>query len=118
MTPAWWGWPGRQATPRFAWDSYRRLIQMFGKTVLGIDGERFEHALDETKRAKGASDDLDLDASDLEKLVEAYKGIVREGSIFLRILENSWPRPSGRCSRRGTPTARCCTDGRSASRRI
>src|SRR5689334_12581134 len=39
---------------RFAWDSYRRLVQMFGKTVLGVDGDLFEEALDEAKRAKGA----------------------------------------------------------------
>src|SRR5690242_16284175 len=38
---------------RFAWDSYRRLLQMFGKTVLDIDGEHFEHAIDEAKKAKG-----------------------------------------------------------------
>ena len=55
---------------RFAWDSYRRLIQMFGKTVLGIDGEHFEEALDAAKAAKGTHDDLDLDADDLRELVE------------------------------------------------
>jgi pyruvate, orthophosphate dikinase len=63
---------------RFAWDSYRRLIQMFGKTVLGIDGEAFEHAIDAAKQAKGTKNDLDLDASDLQALVDTYKGIVRE----------------------------------------
>jgi pyruvate, phosphate dikinase len=63
---------------RFAWDSYRRLIQMFGKTVLGIDGDLFEHALDERKRAKGTTSDLDLDADDMRALVDAFKGIVRE----------------------------------------
>ncbi len=63
---------------RFAWDSYRRLIQMFGKTVLDIDGEAFEHAIDEAKRAKGTMNDLDLDATDLRGLVETFKGIVRE----------------------------------------
>ncbi|HEY3958784.1 MAG TPA: pyruvate, phosphate dikinase [Streptosporangiaceae bacterium] len=63
---------------RFAWDSYRRLIQMFGKTVLDIDGEAFEHAIDEAKRAKGTKNDLDLDAADLRGLVETFKGIVRE----------------------------------------
>jgi pyruvate, orthophosphate dikinase len=63
---------------RFAWDSYRRLIQMFGKTVLGIEGEAFEHAIDEAKRAKGTKNDLDLDAADLSDLVETFKGIVRE----------------------------------------
>src|SRR3954447_11087889 len=63
---------------RFAWDSYRRLIQMFGKTVLDIDGEHFEGALDEAKNAKGTKNDLDLDASDLQKIVEQFKGVVRE----------------------------------------
>src|SRR6185437_3320168 len=63
---------------RFAWDSYRRLIQMFGKTVLGIDGEHFEDAIDAAKKAKGAAGDLDLDADDLRGLVDTYKGIVRE----------------------------------------
>jgi pyruvate, orthophosphate dikinase len=63
---------------RFAWDSYRRLIQMFGKTVLGIEGEAFEHAIDEAKRAKGTKNDLDLDAADLSELVETFKAIVRE----------------------------------------
>src|SRR5258706_4867550 len=52
---------------RFAWDSYRRLIQMFGKTVLGIEGEAFENAIDEAKQAKGTRNDLDLDASDLRR---------------------------------------------------
>jgi pyruvate,orthophosphate dikinase len=63
---------------RFAWDSYRRLIQMFGRTVLGIDGEAFEHALDAAKRAKGTTNDLDLDADDLRILTESFKGIVKE----------------------------------------
>ncbi|TQS40793.1 pyruvate, phosphate dikinase [Cryptosporangium phraense] len=69
----------RQAdNPRFAWDSYRRLIQMFGKTVQHIEGEAFEDALDEVKRAKGTENDLDLDSDDLRQLVDVYKGIVRE----------------------------------------
>jgi pyruvate,orthophosphate dikinase len=63
---------------RFAWDSYRRLIQMFGKTVLGIEGEAFEHAIDAAKKAKGTKNDLDLDAADLSEIVETFKGIVRE----------------------------------------
>jgi pyruvate, orthophosphate dikinase len=62
---------------RFAWDSYRRLLQMFGKTVLDIDGEHFEHAIDEAKKAKGVRNDLDLDASDLQNLVETFKGIIK-----------------------------------------
>ena len=64
---------------RFAFDSYRRLIQMFGKTVMGVEGELFEDALDHLKHAKGPSaTDLDLDADDLQALVETYKAIVRE----------------------------------------
>jgi pyruvate,orthophosphate dikinase len=63
---------------RFAWDSYRRLIQMFGKTVLGVDGDAFEHAMDAAKKAKGTSSDLDLDAADLRELVSAFKDIVRQ----------------------------------------
>ncbi|AQZ70832.1 pyruvate, phosphate dikinase [[Actinomadura] parvosata subsp. kistnae] len=60
---------------RFAWDSYRRLIQMFGKTVLGIDGDLFERALDDLK---GRRHDTDLDSGELQQLVETYKGIVRD----------------------------------------
>jgi pyruvate, orthophosphate dikinase len=60
---------------RFAWDSYRRLIQMFGKTVLDIDGDLFENALDEVK---GKRQDTDLDAGELQGLVETYKKVVRE----------------------------------------
>jgi pyruvate, orthophosphate dikinase len=62
---------------RFAWDAYRRLLQMFGKTVLDVDGEHFEHALDEAKKAKGVRNDLDLDAADLQSLVETFKGIIK-----------------------------------------
>jgi pyruvate, orthophosphate dikinase len=78
------GLAAQSDNPRFAWDSYRRLIQMFGKTVQHIAGERFEHALDEVKRAKGVTGDLDLDAGDLETLIAAYKAIVVEhtGSEF------------------------------------
>ncbi|WP_199904999.1 pyruvate, phosphate dikinase [Nocardioides sediminis] len=63
---------------RFAMDSYRRLLQMFGGTVLGIHGEHFSDALDAAKDTKGVSNDLDLDVEDLRRLVETFKGIVRE----------------------------------------
>ena len=63
---------------RFAWDAYRRLIQMFGKTVLDIEGDAFEHVMEEAKQAKGTKNDLDLDASDLHKIVDRFKEIVRE----------------------------------------
>ena len=65
---------------RFAWDSYRRLIQMFGRTVLGIDGDLFEDALEAAKRAKKAEVDTDLEAADLKKLVAEFKKIVRTGA--------------------------------------
>jgi pyruvate,orthophosphate dikinase len=63
---------------RFAWDSYRRLIQMFGKTVLDIEGDLFEEGIEAAKRAKGIQNDLDLDAEDFKGLVETFKDIVRE----------------------------------------
>ena len=63
---------------RFAWDSYRRLVQMFGKTVLGIDGEHFEGAIQAAKEAKGTKNDLDLDEGDLRGIVEQFKDIVKE----------------------------------------
>ncbi|MEV7152479.1 pyruvate, phosphate dikinase [Streptomyces sp. NPDC051287] len=62
---------------RFAWDSYRRLIQMFGKTVLGVDGELFEEALEAAKDAKKVTVDTELEAADLKKLVTRFKKIVK-----------------------------------------
>ncbi|MET8290850.1 pyruvate, phosphate dikinase [Streptomyces sp. NPDC048448] len=62
---------------RFAWDSYRRLIQMFGKTVLGVDGELFEDALEAAKVAKKVTVDTELEAADLKKLVTKFKRIVK-----------------------------------------
>ncbi|MER5478143.1 pyruvate, phosphate dikinase [Streptomyces sp. NPDC002734] len=68
----------RQAgNERFAWDSYRRLIQMFGKTVLGVEGDLFEDAIDEAKEAKGVAVDTALDADDMKRLVARFKEIVR-----------------------------------------
>jgi pyruvate,orthophosphate dikinase len=63
---------------RFAWDSYRRLIQMFGKTVCEVPGEAFGRALDDAKDAKGVRNDVDLDAEDLRALVDAYKKIFKQ----------------------------------------
>jgi pyruvate,orthophosphate dikinase len=61
---------------RFAWDSYRRLLQMFGKTVMGVDGDRFEETIDEAKQARGVRNDVDLDDADLRALVDRFKKIV------------------------------------------
>src|SRR5688500_8845070 len=63
---------------RFAWDSYRRLIQMFGKTVMGVDGDLFEEAIEAIKEKKKVRNDVDLDAGDLKKLVKTFKSIVKK----------------------------------------
>ncbi len=62
---------------RFGWDAYRRFIQMFGRIVLGIDGERFDHALDASKSAHAAKQDTNLDAAALRDLVGDFKTIVK-----------------------------------------
>jgi pyruvate,orthophosphate dikinase len=69
---------------RFAWDSYRRLVQMFGGVVSGIDGMLFEEAIRETRSRRGVSLDTELEAEDLRRLVEEFKRIYREqtGSEF------------------------------------
>jgi pyruvate, orthophosphate dikinase len=70
---------------RFAADSHRRFVQMFGKIVMGIPGDEFEHALDRSKEAKGeGAQDTDLDADDLQALLATFKDIYREhtGSDF------------------------------------
>ena len=63
---------------RFGWDSYRRFIQMFGRIVMDVPGERFDHALDAKKRERGVSQDTDLTASDLREVATEYRAIVRE----------------------------------------
>ena len=69
---------------RFAWDSYRRLLQMFGKTVLDIDGEVFSDALDAAKTVRGVQTDVELDAEDLKALVVEFKAAIlkHSGSEF------------------------------------
>jgi pyruvate, orthophosphate dikinase len=64
--------------PRFAHDSYRRLIQMYGEVVDGIDPHRFEQALGDLKEERGVQQDVELDARDLEELVGTFKSIYRE----------------------------------------
>src|SRR4051812_23776700 len=62
---------------RFGWDAYRRFVQMFGRIVMDVPGESFDHALDAKKAERGASQDTDLDAAALRELVHEFKGIVR-----------------------------------------
>src|SRR5690348_6180561 len=72
------GLASRTGNPRFAYDSYRRLIQMFGEVVDGIDPHRFEAALAQLKNERGVKQDTDLTAEDLEQLVGTFKEIYRE----------------------------------------
>ncbi len=69
---------------RFAWDAYRRLIQMFGSIVMGIPDEAFDEAMEELKKEKGAKLDTDLTADDLKELVERFKEVYKKhtGSDF------------------------------------
>jgi len=62
---------------RFAYDAYRRLIQMFGNVVLGIDGRKFEEIIEEKKKEKGVKDDVDLGVKDLEELLEEFKTLIK-----------------------------------------
>jgi pyruvate,orthophosphate dikinase len=63
---------------RFAYDSYRRFVQMFGKIVLDVDGELFEEALEDLRHERGVATDPELSADDLRGLVETFKAIVRK----------------------------------------
>jgi pyruvate, orthophosphate dikinase len=98
---------------RFAYDSYRRLIQMYGDVVDGVDPARFEDALSELKRERGAHQDVDLSADHLQGLVETFKEIYREetGSKFpqdareqlrraVRAVFDSWDTPRAQVYRR------------------
>ena len=75
--------------PRFAYDSYRRFIQMYGDVVLGVDHYLFEDRLDEVKRQQGYDLDTELGADDLRSLVEAYQAIVQKhhGAAFPQDVE-------------------------------
>ena len=61
--------------PRFAWDSYRRFIQMFSNVVMGVDADLFENALTQARLVAGVRVDSELSAEDLQELVETFKGI-------------------------------------------
>ncbi len=98
---------------RFARDSYRRLIQMYGEVVDGIDGHRFEQSLTDLKRERGVTQDVDLSADDLADLIETYKETYREetGHDFprdareqltraVRAVFDSWDSPRAQVYRR------------------
>jgi pyruvate, orthophosphate dikinase len=98
---------------RFAQDSYRRLIQMFGEVVDGIDGDRFEQVLGQLKKQRGAQQDVDLSADDLKELVATFKELYEQesGSPFpqdareqleraVRAVFDSWNNPRAQVYRR------------------
>jgi len=63
---------------RFAWDSYRRLIQMFGHTVMGVDADLFEQAIAAHKAGRGVADDHELDVGELALITEEFKAVIRK----------------------------------------
>jgi pyruvate,orthophosphate dikinase len=65
----------RTGNPRFAWDAYRRLIQMYGNVVVGIEGARLEEAIAAAKRARGVQLDTELDAEALQELARAFQAL-------------------------------------------
>src|SRR5437764_6030998 len=68
----------KTGNPRFAYDSYRRLIDMFGSTAMGVEHELFEHAIHTLKNEKKAALDTDLTADDLKELVKKYKAVYKK----------------------------------------
>jgi pyruvate, orthophosphate dikinase len=62
---------------RFAWDAYRRFVQMFGRIVLGISGEKLDHVFEEAKQEAGAKQDTDLTAENLRRVTQQLKELVR-----------------------------------------
>ena len=71
----------RSGEERFAWDSYRRFIQMFSDVVLGVEHHDFEKLLESKKSQRGVSQDTDLTASDLKELVGDYKGLLERSGV-------------------------------------
>jgi pyruvate, orthophosphate dikinase len=67
----------QSGNPRFAWDSYRRLLHMFGRVVLGVPDQHFDAALDVARRARGGKD-VELDTDDLRRLVDTYQNIIAQ----------------------------------------
>ena len=70
----------KSQNPRFAWDSYRRFIQLFGKVVFGIDDSKFDHVLENTKKNQGVTEDSSLNENSLRKIVSEYKKICEKST--------------------------------------
>ncbi len=101
------------SNPRFAWDSYRRFVHMYGDVVLSIKGDRFEHLLEKLKHGRGVELDTELDADDLRMLVSQFKKLVLEetGREFpadpheqlwgaIQAVFDSWETPRARAYRK------------------
>jgi pyruvate, orthophosphate dikinase len=99
--------------PRFAYDSYRRLVQMYGEVVMGMDANRFEQALGDLKATRGVQQDVELGDGDLRELVDTFKGMYADetGSPFpqdareqltraVRAVFESWNTPRAQVYRR------------------
>ncbi|MDP9349048.1 MAG: pyruvate, phosphate dikinase, partial [Gemmatimonadota bacterium] len=104
---------GAAGDERFAWDSYRRFVQMYGDVVLGVRSERFEHLIDARKRARGVKEDTDLSADDLRELTGEFRALVADatGTAFpddpqaqlwgaIHAVFNSWNTPRAVAYRR------------------
>ncbi|MFP5225352.1 MAG: pyruvate, phosphate dikinase [Actinomycetota bacterium] len=107
------GLAAQSGDERFAWDSYRRFIQMFGRVVMGVDGDLFEDALEEAKERKGASIDTELTAEDLRTLVDRFSKIIQKQAkrsfpqdpreqleLAIRAVFESWTGPRAKLYRR------------------
>ena len=97
---------GRQTgNRRFALDAYRRLINMFGNVVMGVEHDHFEDAFTRIKQQYGVTEDAELNEEGLEKLIAAYKKVYRQQSARRspRRPMNSLRKPSRPCSGAGTP---------------
>ncbi len=99
--------------PRFAYDSYRRFVQMFSDVVMELPKSEFEKIIDEMKEAKGVTQDVDLDADDMKALVEKFKSLYKahQGKDFpqdpkeqlieaVRAVFRSWDNPRANVYRR------------------
>ncbi|MDR0583057.1 MAG: pyruvate, phosphate dikinase [Treponema sp.] len=83
----------KTGNPRFAWDAYRRFVQMYGDVVMGVEHELFEQAISGIKKSKNVELDTQLNAEDLEALVDEYKKIIKKstGRDFPQIpLDQLW----------------------------
>jgi pyruvate,orthophosphate dikinase len=78
------GMAKKTGNPRFAWDSYRRFIQMYSNVVLGVNTSHLESNMEDLKEARGVHEDTELTAADLEELVKVYKSVLLEdhGIVF------------------------------------